>query len=472
MIRLGTPDQFRILRDFFRARFSEEIVSAALGVACIRNFDQRDNGRPVRDPLVQCLFGGAAVPFRDLRPVLPQHVGEVMGELGLLEAVEDRVWCPVVVYPTHGLYMISDRFTQPDGSPFTGDREFVYFALTENTQNYIQSLPTEPCEAFLDLGAGNGAAALIQARYSGLAVSSDISPRSCLFAEFNRRLNDLSNVQVVEGSLYEAVEGRVFDRIGCHPPYDMSGTTPWTFADGGDDGEFVIRGVISGLPDYLRPGGEFTAQFRAADRKSQPLQNRIREWLGPLHEEFDVAVVVRSTVSPEEYAVGVVMSTTGNVEQYRGYLRKYEEMGVEQLAYCNLLIRRKSSASAPLTLRRAMGQRCGREELAWLQNWESAVSEFDISGMVISPSPGMEILVRHKPVDGAIQPVEYTLTSSVPFEERMPCPQWIVLLVSECAEHKTAAEVYAAVNTNGAMEPQQFQAAVLKLVSAGMLQLS
>jgi hypothetical protein len=472
MIRLGTPEQFRLIREFLRARFSEEIVSVALGVASVRDFDKREDGSPVRDPLVQLLFCGAAVPFAEIRAVLPAAVGDAMGDLGLLAGAENRVWCPVVLYPTYGLHLISDRFTQPDGSPFTGDREFVYFALTANTQNYIQSLPSDPCEAFLDLGAGCGAAALIQARYAGVSVSSDISARSSLFAEFNRRLNDIPNAQVVEGSLYEPVKGRRFDRIGCHPPYDVSGSTPWTFADGGDDGEFVIRGTVAGLPEFLAPGGEFTALFRAGDQKSKPLQYRIREWLGAAQEEFDIGLVVRSVVAVEEYAVGAVLSTDGSVEQYRAHVARFEKLGVEQLVYGHVLIRRKATGSAPLTVRRQMGQRCGREELAWLLDWETAAPGIDFSDKVLAPSPSMEILVRHKVVDGSVQPVDYTMQAIVPFDEKVPCPQWIALLISECTGSRTADEVYAAMKQHGPIEPAQFHAAVMRLVSAGVLQVA
>src|SRR3954453_17583504 len=210
MIRIGEPQQFRQMREFLRSRFSEEIVAAALGVASVRDFDKREPGRPIRDPLVRMFFAGAAVPLTELQPVLPHSLGKTMADLGLITGSDTHAWCTVVLYPMHGLHLISDRFTQPDGSPFSGDREFVYFALTANTQNYIEALPTERGASFLDIGAGCGAAALIQARYVDHPVSSDISPRSSLFAEFNRQLNDIQNVAVVEGSLYEPVADAYF----------------------------------------------------------------------------------------------------------------------------------------------------------------------------------------------------------------------------------------------------------------------
>ena len=149
MIELGSTGQFETVREFLRSRYSEEMIRGGV---------RRSDGSGVRYPghrqarpgrtraVVVC---GAAVPFSELRRVLPKPVGDAMGALGLLAASGDHVWCPVVLYPLEDLHLISDRFTHPDGSPFTGDREFVYFALTANTMNYLDSLPADPCESFL-----------------------------------------------------------------------------------------------------------------------------------------------------------------------------------------------------------------------------------------------------------------------------------------------------------------------------------
>jgi len=166
------------------------------------------------------------------------------------------------------------------------------------------------------------------------------------------------------------------------------------------------------------------------------------------------------------------MSTTGDIGQYRAYLKRYEELEVEQLVYCNLLVRRKKAASAPVTVRRQMGQRCARAELAWLLDWEAAGSTMDFSGLLLVASPAMEVVVRHKMLEGSLQPVEYTMTSTVPFTAKLATPQWVALLVSECNGRRTASEVYGAMKEHGPIERQQFDAAVRTLLSAGILQLS
>jgi len=84
----------------------------------------------------------------------------------------------------------------------------------------------------------------------------------------------------------------------------------------------------------------------------------------------------------------------------------------------------------------------------------------------------MEVIVKHKMIEGSLQPVDYTMISAVPFTESIACPQWVALLVSECNANRTAEQVFAAMKEHGPIEPQQFDTAVRMLLSSGMLQLS
>lgn len=470
MITLVQPDAFQRVRRFLRERYSEEIVAAALGVASVREFDQRKERQPIRDPLVRLFFAGAAVPFHEIRPSLPTDVAADMSDMGLIRASGGIVSAPIVLYPFFDLHLISDSFLNADGTKTDRDREFVYFALTANTLNYVDSLPDDSTGSFLDVGGGCGAAALLQAPLVSECWSSDISGRCTLYAEFNRRLNDIPNVNAVEGSLYDPVKNRRFDRIGCHPPYDMTAVTPWEFADGGDDGEFVIRGTISGLGEHLAPGGDFVALFRAADRRGRPLEVRVREWLGEAEAEFDIALVVRDVIFPEEHAFSCVMSLSGGFDLFKTCMERYRQMEVEKLVYCSLLIRRRDSSAPPLTLRRTMGRHAGFAEMRWLLDWERSAPATDILPSTFRVSPEIELVVKHRTRNGHLQPVDYSVVTSAPFRDEADCPQWLALLISEFDGHRTAAEIYESMRSTTPLQPQHFTMAVKRLISLGVLQ--
>src|SRR5439155_22250135 len=117
------------------------------------------------------------------------------------------------------------------------------------------------------------------------------------FADFNRRINGISNFVASAGDLYEPAGGLTFDRIVAHPPYVPVYRPQLIFDSGGQDGEQIVRRIIEGLPRYLRPGGRFTALTMGSDRgdsdqgrsdRDHPFEHRLREWLGSREAEFDV----------------------------------------------------------------------------------------------------------------------------------------------------------------------------------------
>ena len=475
MITLGRDEHFRLIRDYLRERYTEPYVTAALGVPSLAAFTERDPRRQLHDPLTRLLFAGAVVSLAELRTVMPAPVMDAFGSLGLLRFADEQnryLWCTVVLYPLSGLHFISDRMVLPDGSPLS-DPEFVYFALTPNTLRYMRTLPAYATDSFLDIGSGCGAAALAQSSYAGVSVASDISAKSTLYAEFNRLLNGLSNVEVVNGSIYAPVNGRQFTRIGCHPPYDLSTTVKWTFADGGDDGETVIRSTVAGLPQHLAPGGEFIAQFRAADCADAPLEKRLRNWLGERHAEFDIVLVVRETSTVHEHLFNAVIKAGAGLDVYRSCMAEFAERGVQQLAYGNVLMRRKQFGSDPITVRKNIGQKCEYAELRWALDWGEAGVGVDLHASPLRVSPDVELDVRHRAgANGHLQAAEYTLVTSSPFREELPCSEWVAMLISEFDGRRTAAQVFERMRQHGALEPAQFESAVQRLVAMGVLRSS
>ena len=190
----------------------------------------------------------------------------------------------------------------------------------------------------------SGAAALLLAKNCREVYATDIAPRCVLFTEFNRQLNGVDNISVREGDLYQPVADLKFDLITCHPPFDLSLTSRnYVYADGGKDGEVVSRAVIAGLPDMLKPGGQYIAAFRATDRVDAPIEARVREFLGERHAEFDVAVAVRSTVKPEEHAISASMLAKQNLDEYQMYMDLFNELGSadSSIVTCSYSARRR-----------------------------------------------------------------------------------------------------------------------------------
>ncbi len=296
-LRLGEDSAFRCARDFLdHCGYTAEAAADRIGFARLDQLAQytlcdqakRERNLRIQDPLnaaVKLFLCGQFVDETELSGLVPAEALAAMEALGLIEREGARWFSPVLLYPAHGLYLASDRYMNPDGSPVSTGHNFVFLVLQRNATDFIASLPGSPCDTFLDLGSGCGVAGLWAARnvanQAGSKVwSTDINPRAPHFAEFNRRLNRIDNVTIAVGDLYEPVRDLRFDRIACHPPYAMTTQPGYIYADGGEDGEVLLRRVIEGAPAHLTPGGILTSFQVATDREGDPLEQRVRGWLG------------------------------------------------------------------------------------------------------------------------------------------------------------------------------------------------
>ena len=123
-------------------------------------------------------------------------------------------------------------------------------------------------ESALDVGTGSGAIALALAT-EGLARSvtaTDISAAALAAARSNAAAAGVTTIDFREGSLLEPVSGRTFDLVLSNPPYltenewgsaqpEVREWEPRLAMVGGEDGLDVIRGLVRGLDEILRPGG-------------------------------------------------------------------------------------------------------------------------------------------------------------------------------------------------------------------------
>jgi release factor glutamine methyltransferase len=139
--------------------------------------------------------------------------------------------------------------------------------LVEAALEFIDARGASPLTV-LDLCTGSGAVAIsLKHERPGLIVSaSDISPPALDLARKNARrlLGRAGGVNFSQSSLFDRISGS-FDLILANPPYVPSALLetlapevrrePRIALDGGPDGLDLIRPIIAGAPEHLRPGG-------------------------------------------------------------------------------------------------------------------------------------------------------------------------------------------------------------------------
>src|SRR5262249_49108927 len=120
-----------------------------------------------------------------------------------------RWYCPVQLVPLADRYcdllIACDRRTSPDGSDLDVFPDIVFSAHNPPPLQFRRLLPTSNTGTVLDLCSGTGVAALAAASTALRVTAVDVTERSTEFARFNSWVNDLPQVDVRCGDLYEPV---------------------------------------------------------------------------------------------------------------------------------------------------------------------------------------------------------------------------------------------------------------------------
>jgi methylase of polypeptide subunit release factors len=414
--------------------------------------------------------------------LLPSGALEALAALGLVRpsAYNSELWAAtVMLYPRSGVLLASDRPTGPDGGLLEEMKEIVFSALTDNTERFLELLPDEPCECFLDLGTGTGVAALIAARSARQVWAIDLTGRAVRFADFNRQLNSLTNVTVLQGDLYAPVADLRFDRIAIHPPYVPALHQALIYQDAGLDGQDITRRAVSQIPQYLSPGGRFYCLTLGVDSEDAPFEQTVRQWLQPDDAGFDVAFVPRNSISVEFMARSVAIKSGNGIRDAARLEEAFERLRIREFVYGAIIIQRHAAPRPSFTVRRQRAPGSGCAEIDWLLRWETELASRGaewLLGTRPRASSNVELLVTHRMPDGELVPAAYALQTNQPFSMEAKATPWMGVLVARCDGKATGREHYAYLREQDAfpdsVTPADFARLLGQLVSGGFILIS
>ena len=454
--QLGTDDEFARLRRLFEeSNYTVEGICNRFGVTELDAFSLPPvDGRPLNDhldALIALFFDCGFVDESKIAAALPEGSMELFESLGLLSrdsAPAGAVYTSAAILPIFGVLTACDRAIGPDRKPCHYPSDVVYPPVFDTTHRFREELPTSECEAMLDLGTGSGIAALLCAPTAGHIWATDITSRAERFAEFSRRLAGLSNVTVLQGDMYAPVEGLTFDRIVTHPPYvsNRIRRAGLVFGESGDDGEEIIRRAVEGVPSVLRPGGRFHSLQVASDREGESFEQRIRKWLGPADEEFDVLVLVHGRFTPLEFLANNQLRSQFTPEGLREWVGLWEDTRTESMIYATVIIERHDQPRQPITHRVRKGSGYTGRELEWLMDWLKATVQPDHVEMLLNCRPAArtdcELCEMRRLEDGRFQPEHFSLEIPGPFASTLSCEEWLTEVLPRCDGTRTWREQY------------------------------
>lgn len=374
--------------------------------------------------------------FMDGEVVLGEQAAEILGEegMGLLEANglltghphdPGAVAAAALLYPVGPVLIASDVNEQaPGASPDGGvlHPDSVYPALTDAARGFLRDLPdprsVSPQARVLDLCSGTGVAGLLLAPRALEVVVADLTERCACFARFNAALNGMENVRVARGDLWEAVGGERFDLVVAHPPYLPSSNDRYIFRDAGPDGERLLRGVVSGAPAHLNPGGLLYVRGTAVDREGAPEEVRLRELLGEAHQEFDVFAAVSAVHTPEAYLARAAEGPVGEGSAV--------PVGVSAFVHGSFLIQRRLEERKVATVRRIRSSSADGRALEWMRKSEVAALRPFAKKELLRRSPrlrdGVEVEVRYRVEQGQLRNRGCRVGVDAPFRVAVDLP--------------------------------------------------
>jgi hypothetical protein len=202
-----------------------------------------------------------------------------------------------------------------------------------------------PARLALDLGTGCGIQALMAARHSDRVIAVDRNPRAVQLAAFNAKLSALSNVECLEGDLFEPVKGQTFDLIISNPPFVISPEMRYIYRDSGMEADQICRKIVREAPGFLREGGYCHILCNWAEYPGQDWRERLAGWFDGTG--CDVWVMRSETRNAATYASTWIRHTERQepeqyAQSFEEWMNYYERQGIEAVSAGLITMRRSS----------------------------------------------------------------------------------------------------------------------------------
>jgi len=278
------------------------------------------------------------VPLADAADALGGDGVDALGALALARTDGDRLVPLARIVPAEGLLMSFDGFARGADDPVGWVGPYT------PTASWLAALtPRRHVARALDVGTGNGVHALLAAAHADHVIATDVNVRALAFTAINAAMNELDNVEVRLGSLFEPVAGESFDLITCNAPYVVSPESRWQYRDGGLPADELSERVVKEAARALADDG-FAALLVSwvAESDDEP-DERLYDWLDPV--DADAWVLSLSAADPLEHAAGWNEHLSDDADAYGAAIDEwtayFDRLGVGYISEGAVLLHRR-----------------------------------------------------------------------------------------------------------------------------------
>ncbi len=349
---LSDPDAIGRVREALdRAAYSEARVAELLGYEAAPSQRTRANALPLLlwrtrqanalETLTRLFMLGVPVAVSALRNLPPTSVEDWVN-LGLVRVSGQEAVPQVSLHPYREIVAAVDRARQPS------DARHQVMEISASSMTLVQISIRRSVHNTLDLGTGSGVQALLAAVHSHEVVGVDCNERALAFAQFNALLNRRTNVEWLEGDLFEPVRGRQFDLIVVNPPFVISPESRTLASDSGLPGDQFAERIVRDVPQFLREGGYCQIVCNYVQLKGQDWRQRLAGWFEG--SGCDAWVLHSRTEDAAAYAANRLREREGDdlrsfADRFQRWLAYYEEEQIAAISFGVITMRRRTGAN-------------------------------------------------------------------------------------------------------------------------------
>ncbi len=333
----------RVLGDLFRgAGLTQQRVMEVFGIRDAVQFQalppqvrmSRTAEPTALNIFIRLFLMGLEVPVESARAALGSLSIEDLVKSDVLELVENRVRAVIQLDVHDKMYTASDMPARASGTPAD-----TVMAVVGTTLLLADVTLRKSFGEALDLGCGTGYLAMRASPHCQHVTAIDKSPRAVAFARFNADLNNLENVHVASGDLFEPVKGKTFDFIFCNPPFAISPDSAYLYRDSGMQGDEFCQRIVREAPEHLNPGGWMQMLCEWTHLKGTDPRQRLGSWFAT--SGCDVLVQRFRTIDPLSYAIewlsldareGRLANQTQLNEAIRRWVDSFRAQGIEGIS--------------------------------------------------------------------------------------------------------------------------------------------
>ena len=303
---------------------------------------RRTEGGTPLETLVRLFILGQPVSWDAASAAVAPMSVEHWAEIGLLQLHGSEVKGELQVRCFQEMLLASD-FTRGNGEGLRPD----YVMGVSPSSLFVASLTVrQRVRSALDLGCGCGIQAFLASRHSDQVVATDLSPRAIAVTHFNAELNQITNVECLQGDMFTPVEGRTFDLIVSNPPYVISPDQAHLFLNPGVEGDAISKRLTLEAPRFLNEGGFciFNANWEVTG--NQDWSERPASWLKG--RDCDAWILHQNTRTPSEYAELFIetgyIDVPDSVKHFDRWVEYYASRSISGIAAGNIIMRRRSTS--------------------------------------------------------------------------------------------------------------------------------